>query len=124
MTWDAAYTRKAYYWMLGISYGYSYPDYPSLTPAAGSGLSAWGLAPLAHPAECPLAHDYFLNFHSEASNWRWNVVFADGHAKLSKYVDTGICSTCPYYWDLYNPMNAVDVNRPCQPDCKTQAGGS
>lgn len=120
--WDPQYTRLSYWWHSGVSQGWSQPAYP------GGALSNPGtphsLASIARPAELQLVNDNWASYHSAGTqgNARWNIAFADGHAKFSHYVDTWVApASRPWTWNLYNPSAAVDVNRACAPDCATQS---
>jgi prepilin-type N-terminal cleavage/methylation domain-containing protein/prepilin-type processing-associated H-X9-DG protein len=123
LSWDPSFTRMSYRWNIGLSMGYSWPTFDSGTLST-SYPQTYGVAGLQRPAECWVIGDMFLNHHGSIrqGEGRWNLAFADGHAKFSRYADdAGTRAQHPFEWGMWNPGLAVDVNRLCQPDCKTQA---
>jgi hypothetical protein len=71
-----------------------------------------------------LIQDNWAAYHSRCvpGECRWNIAYADGHAKLSKYVDfAGDPGRRPWLWNLYNPNRPVDVQVECTPNCRSIA---
>lgn len=53
---------------------------------------------------------------------RWNIAYADGHIKLSHFVDALVpAAQRPWTWNLYNAAMPVNVERACSPTCAQQA---
>jgi prepilin-type N-terminal cleavage/methylation domain-containing protein/prepilin-type processing-associated H-X9-DG protein len=124
LKWDPDYTRMSYRWNIGLSMGYDWPtfDSGSLTTTFPNTLN---MAAMQRPAECWMVSDMYLDYHGSTAlgQGRWNMGFADGHARFSRYADdAGSRAQHPFEFDMWNPARAVDVNRLCQPDCKTVAG--
>lgn len=107
--WNSQYTRISYYWNNGLSQGYK----NSTTYTA-----PYAMAMIDKPAMVQMVQDNWQNYHSSGD--RWNVAYADGHAKFSKYVDSkcpGYNTTAttpgPWYRNLLNPPSSWNIEGPC-----------
>jgi hypothetical protein len=80
-------------------------------------------AEVRRPALLQIVGDAALRTHSSLgpSEARWNICYADGHAKFTRDVDGGPFQQQPYAWNWYNPALPVDVEKPCVPDCAAEA---
>jgi prepilin-type N-terminal cleavage/methylation domain-containing protein len=119
--WTSANFRMSYFWMHPISLGFSgyRPGFSGCT-TRGTPLR---LADISAPAFLQMAQDNWAAMHSSAQGWRWNVAFADGHAKFSKWIDFGLpVPRRPWGWNYCNPHRPVNIEKPCDPDCATEAG--
>jgi type II secretory pathway pseudopilin PulG len=114
--WTSDQFRFSYFWNHSVSIG--------LVNGTASGRPLT-LSSITKPATEFLAQDNWTSLHSsgtQADN-RWNVVFGDGHAKYTKFIDGAVTNAAqkPWAWDYNNPSTPVDVETPCSPDCKTVA---
>jgi prepilin-type N-terminal cleavage/methylation domain-containing protein/prepilin-type processing-associated H-X9-DG protein len=123
--WQSRFARLSYWWHSGLSQGWSQPQYP-----AGK-LSNPGrphsLAALTRPAEVQMVQDNWAAYHTSGAQGqsRWNICFADGHAKFTHYVDAWVpTDQRPWTWNLYNPARSVNVERACSPTCAQQSAKS
>jgi hypothetical protein len=123
--WDSRYARLSYWWHTGLSQGYSQPKYPDgKLSVSGRPLS---MATVSKPADLQMIQDNWAAYHSGSpygpGTARWNICYADGHAKFSHYVDAWVpAAQKPWTWNLNNPALPVDVQKPCSPSCIAQAG--
>ena len=118
--WDTNFSRLSYWWNQGLSQGWSWPTYPT-APLINPG-TPHSLAAIARPAELQVTGDNWTNVHSsgKAGEARWNMCFADGHAKFTKYADAGQpTNRQPWIWNLFNAERNVNIETPCTPDCVT-----
>jgi prepilin-type N-terminal cleavage/methylation domain-containing protein/prepilin-type processing-associated H-X9-DG protein len=120
--WDANFSRLSYWWHAGLSQGWSWPTYNS--GALSNPGVPHSLATLQRPAEVQMVQDNWAAYHTSGAQGqsRWNICYADGHAKFSHYVDAWVpARNQPWTWNLYNPARPVSVERACSPDCATQS---
>jgi prepilin-type N-terminal cleavage/methylation domain-containing protein/prepilin-type processing-associated H-X9-DG protein len=120
--WDSSFTRLSYWWHAGLSQGWSWPTYPT-GPLQNPG-TPHSLATLSRPAEVQMVQDNWAAYHSDGTQGRarWNICYADGHAKFSHYLDAWLpTNQRPWTWNLYNPGRSVNVERACAPDCATES---
>ena len=108
--WDTNYTRLSYMWNGGIPMGNS-NCMPSNQPLSLASVSA--------PAHLQLVQDNWTDMHTKGENPpRWNICFADGHAKLTIYVDWERGNTTkhawggPWGWNFCNPQDPLPVDQP------------
>jgi prepilin-type N-terminal cleavage/methylation domain-containing protein len=108
--------RLSYYYNHAVSIGLS-DCKPSGRPLS--------IAAISRPAFLHLAQDNWSAMHSSGTQTtaRWNIMFADGHAKFTRWVDSWITNTAqrPWAWNYCNPQSPVNLEQPCSPDCKTVA---
>jgi prepilin-type N-terminal cleavage/methylation domain-containing protein/prepilin-type processing-associated H-X9-DG protein len=120
--WDPQFTRMCYAWPYGLIDGMSWPTFPSGRPTT----RVWrplGIAEVNRPALLPMVIEWQL-FHSRLvpGEARYNLCFADGHAKFSRYVDMWLPDDQkPAIWNENNPREPLDVEKPCQPTCAEEA---
>jgi prepilin-type N-terminal cleavage/methylation domain-containing protein len=122
--WSSTHARLSYHWNQGLSQGWSWPTYPD-GPLNNPGVP-FTLATLSRPAETQMVQDNWAAYHSPAplaaGTARWNIGYADGHVKFSHYVDAWLpAKQQPWIWNLFNPAQAVNVERGCTPTCAEQA---
>jgi prepilin-type N-terminal cleavage/methylation domain-containing protein len=120
--WDVNFSRLSYHWNQGVSQGWSQPTYPA-APLNNPGVPL-SLASIRKPAELQLVGDNWTTNHTSGKQGeaRWNICFADGHVKFTKYVDAGVpANQRPWTWNLFNPTTNVNVETPCTPTCAIQA---
>lgn len=122
-TWDTRFVRKTYGWNIALSNGWSWPGWPNGRQAP----DPWrplALAEISRPVLLPMASDDLGFAHSRLlpAEARKNICFTDGHAKFSRVLDYWLPpSRQPAQWDLYNPRQPVDVEKPCSPTCAEEA---
>jgi prepilin-type N-terminal cleavage/methylation domain-containing protein len=131
--WDPRFVRLSYVYHYGISEGWSWPDYPR-------GKLSGRRRPLSQPevdkpALLQMVMDQFIDVHSTVGRsgkerkWadrpeeaRWNIGYADGHAKFTRFVDHWVPrEKGPWVWNQYNPARPVNLERPCSPTCAAEA---
>jgi hypothetical protein len=115
--------RVSYEGHPGLSQGWSWPTFPTGKPTnTGQPLS---LAAVREPALLQIAGDTnTATPHASIvpGTYRWNSVYADGHAKFSRFMDWWLPpQQQPWAWNLYNPTRPVDPETPCSPTCAEQA---
>ena len=113
--WTPDKFRLSYFWNHGIGLG--------LVNCKASG-QPHTMASIAAPALLFMAQDNWTDMHTAGAPGqpRWNMVYADGHAKFTRWVDGGLpTGKGPWAWDYCNPQAPVNVEKPCEPDCKTAA---
>jgi prepilin-type N-terminal cleavage/methylation domain-containing protein len=119
--WDTRFTQVCYNWNEGVSLGYSWPTLPRGKRSSAGPLS---LAEISRAALLPLVTDLSIEVHSRDSpdQARWNICYADGHARFTRYVDAWVPATQePWVWNYYNPRQPVDVEKRCSPTCAEEA---
>jgi prepilin-type N-terminal cleavage/methylation domain-containing protein len=127
--WDTRLTRLSYGWNQGVSRGVSWPTMPKNRPSLlGKALRQ---AEVSQPVLLPLVQDGDPSLHSGHAEWwlypqqaRWNICYADGHARFSRYVDYWEwipVERAPWFWDTVNPRQPVDVESPCTPTCSEES---
>jgi prepilin-type N-terminal cleavage/methylation domain-containing protein len=122
--WDARFARLSYWWHTGLSQGWSQPAFPKgklLNPGVPHSLGT-----LSRPAEVQMIQDNWAAYHSPSplasGTARWNIGYADGHVKFSRYVDAWApADRQPWTWNFYNPASPVDVQTPCSAPCAQEA---
>jgi prepilin-type processing-associated H-X9-DG protein len=116
--------RGSYLHHNGLSQGVSWPTYPKgKSSNSGQPLS---LAAITRPAQLQMTWDWSNWYHhtSVEKGGLWvNVCFADGHAKFTHNLnDEGIpAAQAPYWWNLFNPQQPVDLEKSCSPSCAEEA---
>jgi prepilin-type N-terminal cleavage/methylation domain-containing protein len=115
--WVATNQRIAYWWQWGLGWEYAGKCWPepggALRQRAGGPLT---LASIAAPASLPMTQDNWVANHTSGQQGeaRWNITYADGHAKFSRYVDAWLpTNRRPWWWDLCNPQRPISVETPC-----------
>jgi prepilin-type N-terminal cleavage/methylation domain-containing protein len=124
--WVATNQRVAYWWQWGLAWEYSGKCFPnasgSLRLRSGGPLK---LASISAPANLPMTQDNWVANHTSGRQGeaRWNITYADGHAKFARYVDAWVsASRAPWWWDLCNPDRPISVEEPCPTaGCQTVA---
>jgi prepilin-type N-terminal cleavage/methylation domain-containing protein len=108
--WKPSYTRLSYMWNGGIPMG------NSNCVASNQPLT---LAAVSAPASLQLVQDNWSDMHTKNEKPpRWNICFADGHAKLTTYVDwepgnkTSHAWGGPWGWNFCNPQQPIPVDQP------------
>jgi prepilin-type N-terminal cleavage/methylation domain-containing protein/prepilin-type processing-associated H-X9-DG protein len=123
-SFDGRFTRLTYEWAAGLSYGWSWPEFPQRPGGWSNPQQPMTLAEVPRPALLPLI-GHWNSYHTEKNgpgNSRRPVCFADGHAKVSRYIDPWVKSDqAPWVWDFYNPRLPVDEEKPCEPTCRAEA---
>jgi len=110
--WTGQYTRLCYLWNASLGVGHRNCT-PTYTPMS--------IGAIAAPANLQVCGDNWVAMHTNGETpGRWNIVFADGHAKFTIWQD-GIQRTDvswktpwlgPWGWNYCNPQDPVDVNAP------------
>jgi prepilin-type N-terminal cleavage/methylation domain-containing protein len=108
--WSGQFTRLSYMWNGGLGLGNS-NCVASSSPIAQAAIGA--------PSNLQMVQDNWSNMHTlgETVPW-WNICFADGHAKLSRWVDyspgnaTGKPWQGPWGWNFCNPQTPLPVDAP------------
>jgi prepilin-type N-terminal cleavage/methylation domain-containing protein/prepilin-type processing-associated H-X9-DG protein len=113
--------RGTYWWNNNISIGTNWPTWPNGANAPTN--TPYTLAAIVRPANLQLCQDNNILIHSVAGqNNRWNVCFADGHAKFTKSVEGPLPNPQkPWTYNTRYPPGSVNVEIPCNPDCATVA---
>jgi prepilin-type N-terminal cleavage/methylation domain-containing protein len=108
--WDPNYTRLSYMWNGGVGMG------NSNCVATNQPLA---LAAVSAPASLQLVQDNWADMHTKGENpRRWQICFADGHAKLTTFVDyePGNATKHPWQgpwgWNFCNPQSPIPVDQP------------
>ena len=113
--------RATYWWNFNISIGTNWPTWPN---GANAPLNRpYAMAAIARPANLQICQDNNILVHSVAGqNNRWNIAFADGHAKFTKSIDGPLPNAKkPWTYNVRYPPGSVNVETPCNPDCATVA---
>jgi prepilin-type N-terminal cleavage/methylation domain-containing protein/prepilin-type processing-associated H-X9-DG protein len=119
--WTADKFRLSYFWLHSISLGFS--GYRPGFAGCEARSTPWRVGDISAPAFLQMAQDNWVAMHTSVPPHRWNIAFADGHAKFSKWVDAGLpIARRPWGWNYCNPHRPVNVEKPCEPDCATEAG--
>jgi prepilin-type N-terminal cleavage/methylation domain-containing protein len=115
--WVATNQRITYWWQWGLGWEYSGKCFPAasgtLRQRAGGPMR---LGSISQPALLPLAQDNWVANHTSGQQGeaRWNIAYADGHAKFSRYVDGWLPPNLrPWWWNLCNPDRPVSVEERC-----------
>jgi prepilin-type N-terminal cleavage/methylation domain-containing protein len=106
--WDGKFTRLSYMWNGGLGFGNS-NCVPTSSPIVQAAVSA--------PAHLQMVQDNWTNMHTlgEPVPW-WNICFADGHAKFTRYLDHRPGNTTskpwqgPWGWNFCNPHDPQPVD--------------
>jgi prepilin-type N-terminal cleavage/methylation domain-containing protein len=123
--WSGQIARASYEWNQGLSHSWSWPDFPAWPTTRwtnpGEPLS---LAAISRPSLQYMTGDWYP-YHAPNQKpgeaW-WNVGYADGHAKFTRFVDWWVPEAqMPYQWNLYNPTQPVNMEKPCSPTCAEEA---
>jgi len=108
--YDPNYTRLSYMWNGGLGMG------NSNCVASNVPLS---LAAVSAPANLQLVQDNWTDMHTKGERPpRWNICFADGHAKLTTFVDWQPGNVTkhpwggPWGWNFCNPQDPLPVDQP------------
>src|SRR5262249_15318114 len=120
--WKSEIARFTYEDNLGLVQGWSWPTLPK-GKLISQGIPM-SLAEIGRPALLNIAGDNWVENHSrhDPSEARWNVCYADGHAKFTRWVDEWLpFPQEPYSWNQYNPALPVDMEKPCVPNCAAEA---
>jgi prepilin-type N-terminal cleavage/methylation domain-containing protein len=123
--WDGRFTRVSYEWHPGLSWGWAWPGSPDWPGGWENGTGPLRVAEVPRPALLPMIGDTFSTHAGDGrtrETSRYNNCFADGHAKFSRYVDPWVnYEQAPWEWDYWNPRLPVDMEKPCQPNCREEA---
>jgi prepilin-type N-terminal cleavage/methylation domain-containing protein/prepilin-type processing-associated H-X9-DG protein len=120
---NPALIRATYWWNFNISTGKNWPTAPSGTNPAAPNVP-YTLAAIQRPANLQMCQDNNILVHSAVGSNRWNICFADGHAKFTKSVDGPLPQARkPWFYNNQYPPGSVDVATPCSPDCATLGQG-
>jgi len=108
--WDIKYTRLSYMWNGGLGMG-NVNCKATNEPLKLAGVSA--------PAQLQLVQDNWADMHTKGElPRRWQICFADGHAKMTTYVDgergnqTKHPWQGPWGWNFCNPQEPIPVDQP------------
>jgi prepilin-type N-terminal cleavage/methylation domain-containing protein len=108
--WDAQYTRLSFMWNGGLGLGNS-DCKASNQPLPEAAVSA--------PANLQLVQDNWTDMHTKGERpARWQICFADGHAKMTTFVDgepgnrTSKPWQGPWGWNFCNPRDPLPVDQP------------
>lgn len=114
--------RTAYELNAGLLRGSSNLTYPQ---GKGTELGhSLSLAAVSRPSLLTITGDGVIQNHARLlpEEARWNACYADGHVKFTRWVDTwASADQQPYFWNLANPALPVNIEKPCSPDCATEA---
>ena len=108
--WDPNFTRLSYMWNGGLGFGNENCKATNVPLA---------VAAVSSPANLQLVQDNWTAMHTKGETpWRWQICFADGHAKMTTYVDgepgnrTKHPWQGPWGWNFCNPRDPVPVDQP------------
>jgi prepilin-type N-terminal cleavage/methylation domain-containing protein len=108
--WNPNFTRLSYMWNGGLAMGNENCK-PTNVPLAVASVSA--------PANLQLVQDNWTDMHTKGERPpRWQICFADGHAKMTTFVDwepgnrTSKPWGGPWGWNFCNPQNPLPVDQP------------
>ena len=125
---NLAITRGTYFWNANIARGCNGTDgsaNPVCPPVINfHGTAPYSLAAIQRPANLQMVQDNNVLYHSRGFGNnppteppRWNMMFADGHAKFSKSVDGNCPRTTsiqpPRFRNTANPPESWDVEGKC-----------
>ena len=120
--WNSDIARSTYEANMGLVRGWSWQTFPKgQLLDRGTPVS---LAEVRRPALLNIAGDNWIQNHSRRvpSEARWNVCYADGHAKFTRWVNDWLPPQQKQYtWNHFNPALPVDLEKPCVPDCAAEA---
>jgi prepilin-type N-terminal cleavage/methylation domain-containing protein len=108
--WSGQFTRLSYMWDGALGFGNS-NCVASSSPITQAAIGA--------PSNLQMVQDNWVNMHTigETVPW-WIICFADGHAKLTRWIDfspgnsTGKPWQGPWGWNFCNPQTPVPVDAP------------
>jgi hypothetical protein len=106
--WDAKFTRLSYMWNGALGFGNS-NCVPTSSPIVQAAVSA--------PSVLQMVQDNWTDMHTagEKVPW-WNICFADGHAKTTRWIDGQAGNTTkkpwqgPWGWNFCNPQSPLPVD--------------
>jgi prepilin-type N-terminal cleavage/methylation domain-containing protein len=108
--WDPKFTRLSYMWNGGLGMG-NVDCKATNQPLAVAAVSA--------PANLQLVQDNWADMHTKGETpRRWQICFADGHAKMTTFVDfqPGNATKKPWQgpwgWNFCNPSDPLPVDQP------------
>jgi prepilin-type N-terminal cleavage/methylation domain-containing protein len=108
--WKPEFTRLSYMWNGGVGLG-NVNCKATNVPHATASVSA--------PANLQLVQDNWTDMHTQGESVpRWNICFADGHAKNTIWLDwtpgqmTKFPWKGPWGWNYCNPQDPIPVDRP------------
>jgi prepilin-type N-terminal cleavage/methylation domain-containing protein len=108
--WDGKFTRLSYMWNGALGFGNS-NCVATNQPIAQAAISA--------PAHLQMVQDNWTAMHTHGENaLMWIICFADGHAKLTRWIDftPGNATKKPWQgpwgWNFCNPQNPLPVDAP------------
>jgi prepilin-type N-terminal cleavage/methylation domain-containing protein len=107
--WNGRYARLSYMWNGGLGLGNS-NCVASNQPITQAAVSA--------PANLQLVQDNWTAMHTRGEANTWIIGFADGHAKLTRYIDfqPGNATKKPWQgpwgWNYCNPQDPLPVDQP------------
>jgi hypothetical protein len=108
--WDPNYTRLSYMWNGGLGMG-NVDCKATNEPVK--------LAAVDSPANLQLVQDNWADMHTRGERpRRWQICFADGHAKMTTFVDfePGNATRKPWQgpwgWNFCNPQHPLPVDQP------------
>jgi prepilin-type N-terminal cleavage/methylation domain-containing protein len=111
--WDPQYTRISYMWNGGLGLGNA-GCYASNQPLTVASVNA--------PAYLQLVQDNWADMHTRGENpRRWQICYADGHAKMTTFVDyepenrTNQPWQGPWGWNFCNPRDPIPVDQTLPP---------
>jgi prepilin-type N-terminal cleavage/methylation domain-containing protein len=112
--WSGDIMAVSYMWVAGPSFGNRMCQERPFPPHS--------LAQIERPAFMQFVQDNWVAMHTEANPpFRWNIAFADGHVKLTLWLDPGLrCQFDtapplfggPWAWNHCNPHDPQEVNTP------------
>jgi len=109
-TWNPDYTRLSYMWNGGLGMGND-NCVASDTPHTLAAVSA--------PANLQLVQDNWADMHTKGENpRRWQICFADGHAKMTTWTDFTPGNATKHPWqgpwgyNFCNPRDPVSLDQP------------
>jgi prepilin-type processing-associated H-X9-DG protein len=120
--WDGRFTRRTYIWSLGVSFGWSHPNWPSMRGSTNP-RAPIALAEVRRPSLLWITRD-IPQHHSRAvqGEARGNRSYADGHVRFAPFVDAWVAANQRSDdWDYFNPRDPVDPSRACVPTCAEEA---
>jgi prepilin-type N-terminal cleavage/methylation domain-containing protein len=122
LVYDPRLLRIAYSGHSGLMQGYSWPTRPKGQPSSTGQPIVF--AEISKPALLRLVWDEWIGTHamtgqpnSRPDLIRWNVCFADGHARYARYVLGLTRERDPHQWNWYNPRHPVSEEKACSPTC-------
>jgi len=118
--WTSDKFRLSYFWHHGISLGFT--GYKANFSGCNSTGNPHSIAVINKPTLLQMAQDNWVGMHTNQQPFRWNIAYADGHAKFTLYVDLGLpVQKRPWGWNYCTPPQPVNLEKPCEPDCATEA---